>query len=81
MKIELTELELLYILAMLDVNGIEEEKAYAKFIRSLEAGLIDRLPRLPERNELIKKLAELDTFAVYVKFLEAAEELNLVTIE
>ena len=81
MKIELTELELLYILAMLDVNGIEEEKAYAKFIRSLETGLIDRLPRLPERNELIKKLAELDTFAVYVKFLEAAEELNLVTIE
>ncbi|HGF8196846.1 TPA: hypothetical protein QFF40_000296 [Enterococcus faecium] len=59
MKIELTELELLYILAMLDVNGIEEEKAYAKFIRSLEAGLIDRLPRLPERSELIKKISRI----------------------
>ena len=81
MKIELTELELLYILAMLDASEIEEEKAYAKFIRGLETGLIDRLPRLPERSELIKKLAELDTFAVYVKFLEVAKELNLVTIE
>lgn len=81
MKIELTELELLYILAMLDVNGIEEEKAYAKFIRSLETGLIDKLPRLPEISELTKKLVDLDTLTVYEKFLEVAKELNLVAIE
>ena len=81
MKIELTELELLHILAMLDANKIEENKAHAKFIRSLETGLIDKLPRLPERSELTKKLADLDTLAVYEKFLETAEELKLVTIE
>ncbi|HFO1075732.1 TPA: hypothetical protein ACHIWU_000865 [Enterococcus faecium] len=81
MKIELTELELLHILAMLDANKIEENKAHAKFIRSLETGLIDKLPRLPERSELTKKLADLDTLTVYEKFLEAAKELNLVAIE
>ncbi|EOH43291.1 hypothetical protein [Enterococcus faecium] len=81
MKIELTELELLYILAMLDASKIEEDKAYAEFIRALETGLIDRLPRLPEISELTKKLVDLDTFAVYEKFLEVAKELNLVAIE
>ena len=81
MKIELTELELLYILAMLDASKIEEDKAYAEFIRALETGLIDRLPCLPEISELTKKLVDLDTFAVYEKFLEVAKELNLVAIE
>lgn len=81
MKIELTELELLYILAMLDASKIEEDKAYAEFIRALETGLIDRLPHLPEISELTKKLVDLDTFAVYEKFLEVAKELNLVAIE
>lgn len=81
MKIELTELELLYILAMLDASKIEEDKAYADFIRGLETGSIDRLPRLPEISELTKKLVDLDTFAVYEKFLEVAKELNLVAIE
>lgn len=81
MKIELTELELLHILAMLNANKIEENKAHAKFIRSLETGSIDKLPRLPERSELTKKLADLDTLTVYEKFLEVAKELKLVTIE
>lgn len=81
MKIELTELELLYILAMLDASKIEEDKAYAEFIRGLETGIIDKLPRLPEISELTKKLVDLDTLTVYEKFLEVAKELNLVAIE
>ena len=81
MKIELTELELLYILAMLDASKIKEEEAYAEFIRGLETGLIDRLPRLPETGELMVKLTKLDTLAVYEKFLEVAKELNLVAVE
>lgn len=81
MKLELTELELLHVLAMLDTNEIEENKAHAKFIRNLEIGLIDKLPRLPKRRKLMKKLTDLNTLAVYEKFLEAAKELNLVTIE
>lgn len=81
MKIELTELELLYILAMLDASEIEEEKAYAEFIRALETGLIEELPHLPERSELAKKLADLNTLAVFDKFLKVAEELELVTIK
>lgn len=81
MKIELTELELLHVLAMLDANNIEENKIHAKFIRRLETGVIDKLPRLPEKDELLNKLAELDTLVVYGKFLTVAEELNLVKIE
>ena len=81
MKIELTELELLHVLALLDVNQIEDNKMHTKFIRSLETGLIDRLPRLPERSELTEKLADLNTLTVYEKFLEVAKELNLVAIE
>lgn len=80
MKIELTELELLHILAMLDANNIEENKIHAKFIRRLETGVIDKLPRLPETGELMVKLTKLDTLVVYEKFLEVAEELKLVTI-
>lgn len=80
MKIELTELELLHVLAMLDANNIEENKIHAKFIRRLETGVIDKLPRLPETGELMAKLTKLDTLVVYEKFLEVAEELKLVTI-
>lgn len=81
MKIELTELELLHVLAMLDVNAIEDSRMHAKLIHRLDTGLIDELPRLPERRELAKKLAGLNTLTVYEKFLTVAEELRLVTIK
>lgn len=81
MKIELTELELLHILVMLDASNIEENKMHAEFIHDLETGVIDKLPRLPEADELQNKLAGLNTMAIYEKFLGIAEELNLVKIE
>ena len=81
MKIELTELELLHVLAMLGASNIEENKMHAEFIRGLETGIIDKLPRLPETDELQNKLAGLNTLTVYEKFLAVAEELRLVTIE
>lgn len=80
MKIELTELELWHILAMLDTNEIKENQMHAKFIQRLESGLIGKLPRLPEAGELMNKLARLNTLTVYEKFLAVAEELKLVTI-
>lgn len=81
MKIELTELELLHVLAMLDTNEVKDNEMHAKLIHRLDTGLIDELPRLPERRELAKKLADLNTLTVYEKFLEVAEELKLVTIK
>lgn len=81
MKIELTELELLHVLALLDVNEIEDNKMHAKFMRNLENGGIDKLPRLPEKVELADRLNRLNTLTVYGKFLTVAEELKLVTIE
>lgn len=81
MKIELTELELLHVLAMLDTNSREDDRMHAKLIHRLDTGLIDELPRLPERRELAKKLADLNTLKVYEKFLTVAKELKLVTIE
>lgn len=81
MKIELTELELLHVLALLDVNQIKDNKMHAKFVSNLENGAIDKLPRLPEAGELKAKLTKLDTLVVYEKFLEVAKELNLVAIE
>ena len=81
MKIELTELELLHVLAMLDTNEIEDNEKHAKLIYRLEEGPIDKLPRLPDAGELMAKLTKLDTLVVYEKFLEVAEELKLVTIE
>ena len=81
MKIELTELELLHILAMLDANNIEKNKIHARFIHDLETGIIDKLPRLPKTDELQNKLAGINTMAMYEKFLGIAEELNLVKIE
>ena len=81
MKIELTELELLHVLALLDINTIEDNKMHAKFIRNLENGIIDKLQRLPEKVELADRLNRLDTLTVYEKFLTVADELKLVTIE
>ena len=81
MKIELTELELLHVLVMLGDSKIEENKKHAEFIHDLETGIIDKLPRLPETDELQNKLAGLNTMAIFVKFLGIAEELNLVKIE
>lgn len=81
MKIELTELELLHVLVMLGDSKIEENKKHAEFIHDLETGIIDKLPRLPETDELQNKLAGLNTMAIYVKFLGIAKELNLVKIE
>lgn len=81
MKIELTELELLHVLAMLGASNIEENKMHAEFIRGLETGIIDKLPRLPETDELQNKLAGLNTMVIFEKFLGVAEELNLVKIE
>ncbi len=81
MKIELTELELLHVLAMLDTNEVKDNEMHAKLVYKLNKGQINKLPRLPDEDELMVKLIELDTFVVYEKFLEAAEELNLVTIE
>lgn len=81
MKIELTELELLHVLALLNVNQIKDNKMHAKFVRELENGTIDKLSRLPETGELMNKLARLNTLTVYEKFLAVAEELKLVTIE
>lgn len=81
MKLELTELELLHVLAMLDTNEVKDNEMHAKLVYKLNKGRINKLPRLPDTGELMVKLIELDTFVVYEKFLEAAEELNLVTIE
>lgn len=81
MKIELTELELLHVLAILDINSRESDRMHARLMHHLDTGWVNELPRLPERSELTKKLADLDTLAVYEKFLEAAKELELVTIE
>lgn len=81
MKIELTELELLHVLAMLDVNSHEDDRMHVKLVRRLETGDIEKLERLPETSELAKKLANLNTLTVYEKFLTVAEELKLVTIE
>ena len=69
MKIELTELELLHVLALLGVNQIKDNEMHAKFVRELENGTIDKLSRLPETGELMAKLTELDTLVVYEKFL------------
>ena len=80
MKIELTELELLHVLALLDVNQIKGNEMHAKFVSELENGTIDKLPRLPETGELMNKLTRLNTLTVYEKFLAVAEELKLVTI-
>lgn len=80
MKLELTELELLHVLAMLDANEVKDNEMHAKFVSKLENGVIDKLPRLPEAGELMAKLTKLDTLVVYEKFLEVAEELKLVTI-
>lgn len=81
MKIELTELELLHVLAMLDVNKVKDNDMHAKLVYNLEKGQIDKLPRLPDTGELMVKLTELNTLTVYEKFLAVAEELKLVTIE
>lgn len=80
MKLELTELELLHVLATLDANEVKDNEMHAKFVSNLENGVIDKLPRLPEAGELMAKLTKLDTLVVYEKFLEVAEELKLVTI-
>ena len=80
MKIELTELELLHVLALLGVNQIKDNEMHAKFVRELENGTIDKLSRLPETGELMNKLAGLNTLTVYEKFLAVAEKLKLVTI-
>lgn len=81
MKIELTELELLHVLAMLDVVSTEDARMHAKLVRRLETGDIEKLERLPETGELMVKLIELDTLVVYEKFLDVAEELNLIAVE
>lgn len=81
MKIELTELELLHVLAMLDVVSTEDDRMHAKLVRRLETGVIEKLERLPETGELMAKLNELDTLVVYEKFLDVAEELNLIAVE
>ena len=81
MKLELTELELLHVLAMLDTNEVKDNEMHAKLVYKLDKGQIDKLPRLPETGELMAKLIELDTLVVYEKFLEVAKELNLVAIE
>lgn len=81
MKIELTELELLHVLALLDINTFEDNKMHAKFMCNLEKGAINKLPRLPEKAELADRLNRLDTLTVYEKFLTVAEELRLVTIK
>ena len=81
MKIELTELELLHVLAILDVNEVKDNEMHAKLVYKLEKGRIDKLPRLPDTGELMVKLTELNTLTVYEKFLAVAEELKLVTIE
>ena len=81
MKIELTELELLHVLALLDVNHIKDNEMHAKLVSKLENGTIDKLSRLPETGELMVKLTKLDTLVVYEKFLEVAEELKLVAVE
>lgn len=81
MKIELTELELLHVLAMLDTNEVEDNEMHAKLVYKLEKGQIDKLSRLPDAGELMAKLTKLDTLVVYEKFLGIAEELKLVTIE
>ncbi|EOM66625.1 hypothetical protein [Enterococcus faecium] len=81
MKIELTELELLHVLAMLDTNEVKDNEMHAKLVYKLEKGQIDKLPRLPDAGELMVKLTELDALVVYDKFLSVAEELRLVTIK
>ncbi|HFD6922286.1 TPA: hypothetical protein ACF3PP_000095 [Enterococcus faecium] len=81
MKIELTELELLHVLAMLDTNEVKDNEMHAKLVYKLEKGRIDKLPRLPDAGELMVKLTELDALVVYDKFLSVAEELRLVTIK
>ena len=43
MKIELTELELLHVLAMLDTNSRENDRMHAKLIHHLDTGLLDEL--------------------------------------
>ena len=80
LKIELTELELLHILAMLDTNQVKDNEMHAKLVSKLKNGTIDKLSRLPETGELMNELVRLNTLTVYEKFLAVAEELKLVTI-
>lgn len=79
MKLELTETELLYIIAVIGGMSVEEDdKACDKFVSTISRGRYNRLERLPSKPELQLMLCTLDKHATYQKFVDAAEELKLV---
>lgn len=79
MKLELTETELLYIVAVLgETNDVKDDETCDKFIDAVNQGWVDRLERLPSEDELRLSLCTLDKHATFEKFVDVAEELKLV---
>lgn len=79
MKLELTETELLYIVAVLgEMNDVKDDETCDKFIDAINRGWVDRLERLPSKGELRLSLCTLDKRATFKKFVDVAEELKLV---
>lgn len=79
MKLELTETELLYIIAVIGgMSDKEDDKACDKFVSAVSRGRYNRLERLPSKGELRLRLCALDKQATYQKFVDVAEELKLV---
>ncbi|MDV4829828.1 hypothetical protein NNG48_06935 [Enterococcus faecium] len=79
MKLELTETELLYVIAVIGgMNDAEDMRACDKFVDAINEEDYDRLERLPSEGELRLSLCALDKFATYRKFVDVAEELKLV---
>lgn len=78
MKIELTENELLFVVAMLDNSQKEELKKLKTFTHNLSVGLIGSGQRLSELDDLGRELRKVDSLAVYNKFADAAVKLDLL---